>query len=143
MLVLSMALSAALTQAVGTDDIEQLRTLIVQGARHCEAGRPDRVVEHYAPDIVLQYPGAPDQDLNTLRAGYRQLCGPGPGTVESTVPDFEEVLVMGDVAVIRVIWATHLRGMPEGAVRRLRDVQIWQRTNGSWRFRRGVHYPFG
>lgn len=140
MFAISIIIAAAVTQAPGGDD-RRLRSLIEEGARQCEAGHPERVVDHYAQDLLLQYPGVPDQDLSALREGYRQLCGSGPGTVQSTVPTFEEVLVMGDVAVIRITWSTHLRGTPEGSVRRLRDVQIWQRTSGGWNFRRGVHYP--
>lgn len=96
----------------------------------------------YSPDIRLQYPGAPDTDYAALLAAYRRLCrGSGEGSVETTRASWEEILVAGDLAVARLVWNTHLRGMPEGAVRRLRDFQIWRRTPEGWRFIRGVHYP--
>lgn len=96
----------------------------------------------YAPDIRLQYPGAADQDHAAILAGYRRLCrGAGEGTVATTRASWEEILVAGDIAVARLSWETHLRGMPEGTVRRLRDFQVWRRTPDGWRFIRGVHYP--
>jgi ketosteroid isomerase-like protein len=137
-----LALFAHPAVAQDSSDQAEVRFAIEAGARACEAGRPDEIMRSYAPDILLQYPGVPDQDHATLLAGYRQLCrGEGEGTVETTRAAFDEILVVGDVAIARLIWSTHLRGMPDGAVRRLRDFQIWHRTTAGWRFVRGVHYP--
>lgn len=139
---LAAACSSCATAAPAPAADERLvRTAIEAGARACEAGRPEAVMSSYAPDIVLSYPGVPDQDYATLLAGYRRLCGGGDGTVETTRAAYEEILVSGDLAVARLTWSTHLRGMPEGKVRRLRDMQIWRRTPQGWRFIRGVHYP--
>ena len=137
------ALPAAAPAQPGGDEAA-IRAAIEAGARACEAGRPDAVMESYAPDILLSYPGVPDQDHAALLAGYRQLCpgsGGGEGTVETTRAAFDEILVSGDLAVARLTWSTHLRGMAEGNVRRLRDMQVWRRTPEGWRFFRGVHFP--
>ena len=140
-MIIFLALTA-LGQGSARGDEAALRAAIEAGARACEAGRPDEVVRAYAPDILRHYPGAPDQDLAILREGYRRLCaGSGDGTVATTRAAFDEIIVSGDLAVIRLTWSTHLRGMPEGAVRRLRDMQIWRRTPEGWRFARGVHFP--
>ncbi|HET7845672.1 MAG TPA: nuclear transport factor 2 family protein, partial [Xanthomonadales bacterium] len=120
MLPLLLALAAS-------DDAATLRELVAEGAAACMAGRADDVVAHYSRDIVLSYPGVPDHGYDEILASYRTLCaGAGVGTVESTVPTFEEVLVSGDLGVVRVTWTTHLRGMPDGATRQLRDLQVWR-----------------
>ncbi len=140
-MILILALAALGPAATGGDEAA-LRGAIEAGARACEAGRPDEVVRAYADDILLHYPGAPDQDLSILREGYRRLCaGSGDGTVATARATYDEFLISGDLAVVRLTWSTHLRGMPEGAVRRLRDVQIWRRTPQGWRFARGAHFP--
>ena len=91
---------------------------------------------------MLSYPGVPDQNYADILAGYRRLCrGEGEDTVESTVPTFHEVTVMGEVAIARLTWTTRLRGMPAGATRQLTDFQVWRRGKGGWQFVRGVHYP--
>ena len=122
-------------------DAAAIRAAIEAGARACEAGRPEEVMRSYAPDIILSYPGVPDQDYATIQAGYQRLCGKGEGTVETTRSTYDEILVSGDMAVVRVVWRTHLRGMPEGSFRRLKDLQVWKRTPKGWRFIRGVHFP--
>ena len=138
------ALAASPAAAARTGDEAALRAAIEAGARACEAGRPEAVMAAYAPDILLSYPGVPDQDHAALSAAYRELCpgsGGGPGTVETTRAAFDEILVSGDLAVVRLTWSTHLRGMADGAVRRLQDMQVWRRTRDGWRFSRGVHFP--
>ena len=140
-LILSLALAATAPADKGAD---QVRALILEGAKACADGRPEQVVAHYSRDIVLSYPGVPDQDYSDILAGYRRLCkGEGEGTVESTVPTFHEVTVMGQVAIARLTWTTRLRGMPAGATRQLTDFQVWRRGRGGWEFVRGVHYPAG
>jgi len=141
--LLLFPLAAPAVAQPGSDEAA-IRAAIEAGARACEAGRPDEVMASYAPDILLSYPGVPDQDHATLRAGYRALCpgaGGGEGTVETTRATFDEIIVSGDLAVARLTWSTHLRGMADGAVRRLRDMQVWRRTREGWRFARGVHFP--
>ena len=139
MTILSLALAAAAPADKGADEV---RALILEGARACAAGRPDEVVAHYSRDIVLSYPGAPDSDYEAILAGYRRLCrGEGEGTVETTVPTFHEVTVMDKIAIARLTWTTRLRGMPAGASRQLTDFQVWRRGKGGWKFVRGVHYP--
>ena len=143
LVVAAFMLCPSVAAAAATDDAA-IRSEIEAGARACESGRPDAIMRTYARDILLSYPGGPDQDYETILAGYRRLCagpGGGEGTVETTRGDFQEILVSGDLAVVRVTWSTHLRGMPAGAVRRLQDWQVWRRTAEGWRFIRGVHYP--
>lgn len=139
---LSIALAAAPTTSRAQRDAETLRSIITAGARSCAAGKPDEIVAHYSKDILLSYPGVPDQRYDDLLSGYRRMCkGAGEGSLESSIPNFEEILVSGDMAVARITWSTHIRGMAPGTVRQLRDVQIWQKKPGGWKFIRGVHYP--
>lgn len=139
---MSLILAMALAAAPADKGADEVRALILEGAKACAAGRPEEVVAHYSRDIVLAYPGAPDSDYSAILAGYRRLCrGEGEGTVESTVPTFHEVTVMDKVAIARLTWTTRLRGMPPGATRQLTDFQVWRRGKRGWEFVRGVHYP--
>ena len=139
---MSLILAIALAAAPADKGADEVRALILEGAKACAAGKPEQVVAHYSRDIVLSYPGASDSDYSAILAGYRRLCrGEGEGTVESTVPTFHEVTVMDKVAIARLTWTTRLRGMPPGASRQLTDFQVWRRGRNGWEFVRGVHYP--
>ena len=142
--VLGMLAGFAAVQPIAADpasDAEAIRAAVIAGAKGCEAGRPHLAMAAVDRALVLSYPGTPDLGYDGLVAGYARLCkGEGEDTLATTVPTFEEVSVNGDIALVRITWATHLRGMPDGAVRYLRDWQLWRRTPDGWRFFRGVHY---
>lgn len=142
--LLAAAFCLTPTVAAGQPNADQdaIRAAMEAGARACESGRPEEIMRSYARDISLSYPGIADQDYDTILEGYRRLCrGSGEGTVETTRGTFQEILVSGDLAVVRVIWNTRLRGMSPGTIRRLQDMQVWRRTPEGWRFFRGVHFP--
>ena len=98
-------------------DSAAIRASIEKGARGFMQGEPDSILAHYARDIVLSYPGIPDQDYATLARGYAELRN-RPATVSATTePTFDEILVSGDLAVVRVRWTTTIRfSMPMGRV---------------------------
>ncbi len=139
-LILALALA---TTTAPADAARHIRDAITAGGIACGRGDPAGARATVEKELVLSYPGARDRGHDGLAAGYARLCkGAGEGTVESTGPEFEEVSVIGDVAVARLIWHTRLRGMPAGAVRKMRDFQVWRRTPQGWRFWRGAHWPY-
>ena len=124
-----------------------LREAIERGARGFMRGDPDSILAHYAPDVILSYPGIPDQDYATLARGYAELRNRPSNVSSETRPSFDEILVSGNLAVVRLRWTTTTRvasadGPARETVRRLRDLQVWRReSTGEWRFIRGMHYP--
>jgi ketosteroid isomerase-like protein len=111
-------------------------------------GDPDSILSHYAQDIVLSYPGIPDQDYATLAKGYGELRSRPAHVTANTRPTFDEILVNGDLAIVRVRWTTTISVAARDtlpareATRYLRDLQVWRREPaGEWRFIRGMHYP--
>jgi ketosteroid isomerase-like protein len=128
-------------------DAAAIRASIERGARGFERGDPDSILEHYAPDVVLSYPGIPDQDYAALARGYDELRTRPVSVTATTVPTFDEILVSGDLAIVRLRWTTTIRvaasdsSAARSATRYLRDLQAWRREkSGAWRFIRGMHY---
>ena len=129
-------------------DSAAIRAAIERGARGFERGDPDSILSHYAPDIVLSYPGIPDQDYAALARGYAELRRRPTSVRARTTPTFDEILVSGRLAIVRVRWTTTIDvaatdSTPARSSRRhLRDLQVWRReSSGEWRFIRGMHYP--
>jgi steroid delta-isomerase len=123
-------------------DAQAIRAKILTGARGFMIGNPDTVLAHYARDIVLSYPGIPDMDYATLARSYGELRRRPAGERAETTPTFDEVLVSGDMAIVRVRWTTTITDSTGRAnTRRLRDLQVWRRErDGEWMFIRGMHY---
>jgi ketosteroid isomerase-like protein len=123
-------------------DAQAIRARILQGAHGFMIGSPDTVLAHYARDVVLSYPGVPDMDYATLARGYDELRRRPAGERAETTPTFDEVLVSGDMAVVRLRWTTTISDSTGRACdASLRDLQVWRRErDGQWMFIRGMHY---
>lgn len=128
-------------------DSAAIRGAIERGARGFERAQPDSILANYARDIILSYPGIPDQDYATLARGYGQLRNRPANESATTTPTFDEILVSGDIAVVRLRWTTTIRSAATAttaaaeSTRYLRDLQVWRReADGEWRFIRGMHY---
>ena len=123
-------------------DVEAIRAAVVHSGEAANAGDPGEVMSLYARDILLSYPGVPDMDYAALERGYREMLRT-PGVTLRTVPDVHEIMVSGDLAVVRVTWTTTItEAQPVRSTSRLaRDLQVWRREpDGSWKFARGMHY---
>ena len=97
----------------------------------------------YAKDIVLSYPGLPDLGYDELVQSYREMVKRPPGVTVQTMPTIEEILVSGDLALIRVMWTTTTTNAepPRQTSRQMKDFQVWRREkDGTWKFARGMHF---
>ena len=128
-------------------DSTEIRAAIERGARGFERGDPDSILAHYASDIVLSYPGIPDMDYAALVRNYGELRSRPRHVTATTTPTFDEILVDGKLAIVRVRWTTTIRSAAtdstpaRASTRYLRDLQVWRRDPAGWRFVRGMHYP--
>ena len=134
--------NAALASHASENDAASIRASIEQGARGFMSANPDLILAHYARDIVLSYPGIPDQDYATLEQSYSELRSRPADVVAKTIPTFDEILVSGDLALVRLRWTTTISQGSRTSTRHLKDFQVWRREPGDrWAFIRGMHYP--
>jgi ketosteroid isomerase-like protein len=150
-LLIILSIPGALANAQGAPaaasaherDVEALRKAIIRSGEAFNASDPDAIMSQYARDVILSYPGIPDMDYAALVAGYASLRTPKPGVTVRTSPTIEEILVSGDLGVIRVMWTTTTTetNPPRESTRQMKDLQVWRReSDGTWKFARGMHY---
>lgn len=123
-------------------DVEAVRALVIRSGDAFNAKDPDAIIALYSREVILTYPGIPDQDYATLNAGYREMTALPAGVTVTTAPTIEEIIVSGDLAVVRVTWnTTTVQAEPaQRSTRQLRDMQVWRREADGWKFFRGVHF---
>ncbi len=124
-------------------DVEALRKAILRSGEAFNAVDPDAIMSQYARDIVLSYPGIPDMGYDALVKAFAGIRNRKPGVTEKTTPTIEEILVSGDMGVIRVMWTTVTTETdpPRQSTRHMKDLQVWRREkDGTWKFIRGMHY---
>ena len=143
LLALSMLGTAKAEETSHERDVEALRKAIIRSGESFNAVDPDAIMSQYARDIVLSYPGIPDMGYDDLVKAFGELRKRKSGLTEKTTPTIEEILVSGDMGVIRVMWTTVTTETdpPRQSTRHMKDLQIWRREkDGSWKFIRGMHY---
>lgn len=123
-------------------DVEALRALVIRSGEAFNAKDPNAIIALYSREVVLTYPGIPDQDYEMLDAGYREMTNLPAGVTVTTAPIIEEIIVSGNLGVVRVTWnTTTVQAEPaQTSTRQLRDMQVWRRESDGWKFFRGVHF---
>jgi len=101
------------------------------------------VMAVWAPDLIGWYPGAPDITYADTRAGFeREFADHGSRSTYSLA--VEEVLVSGDLAVVRDRWTeTDTRpGSKDVTVTKLKSFEVWRRQpDGAWKITRWISAP--
>jgi steroid delta-isomerase len=97
----------------------------------------------FAPDLVAVYPGVPDRDYSAM---CRQLAAAINDRARPPRYGFEleEIIVSGDLAVVRLIWTLRAGGSGEAGARPVRErgVDVFRRQpDGAWKVTRSTAYP--
>jgi len=139
---LPVLLSAQKDSAGIRADIETIRNAILRTAKAINEKNADSIIVHYSKDIMVSYPGIPDTHYDEFYESYKQMLKPQPGIQVTTSPLIEEVIVSCDLAIVRMTWETTItESVPEKiTLRKAKDLQVWKRESGSWKFIRGMWY---
>jgi len=124
-----------------------IRAALVQWSRDWNARDLDAVCGLFAPDVVLLHPDSPDRDHATMCKGFAATFARKDRTIHYDPPAIEEILVDGDLAVVRLVWTAHIRdttakGKPSERIERENGIDIFERQgDGRWRIRISHAYP--
>ncbi len=123
-------------------DIDSIKQAILQTAKAINNKDADGIMAYYSKDIIVSYPGTRDTRYDQFYESYKQMLLPRAGFTTVTVPIIEEILVSGDLASVRMTWETTIVDTLQGksTTRKARDLQVWKRENGTWKFIRGMWY---
>jgi ketosteroid isomerase-like protein len=103
----------------------------------------DKANEVWAPGVVGWFPEAPvfKMDEAYRVAGVAKRSEKPYSTFDLTI---EEILVGGDLAVVRDIWreTIHFPGNTATAVRPIKSFEVWKpQPDGKWRITRWISAP--
>jgi ketosteroid isomerase-like protein len=120
----------------------EIRGALTQWMADFNAGRSDRVCGLFAPDLIAQYRGQPERDYNSLCDLLKRSLSDRTKTFSYTL-DIKEIIVTGDLAVVRLNWTLTIRGShgPEETILEEPGMDLFQRQpDGSWRIFRYIAY---
>ena len=125
-----------------TPDQAAIRAALTGWMADFNAGRQDRVCDLFSPELRYDYRGFPER-------GYRELCDLLHRSLSKQdkkfayAIDIREILVFGDLAIVRLTWTLTVTDATTGAAATTEEpgLDVFHRqTDGSWKIIRYMGY---
>jgi steroid delta-isomerase len=125
-----------------TPDQAAIRAALTGWMADFNAGRQDRVCDLFSPELRYDYRGFPER-------GYKDICEllhrslAKPDKKFAYAVDIKEILVFGDLAIVRLTWTLTVSDMSTatGATTQEPGLDVFQRqADGSWKIIRYLGY---
>lgn len=138
MLALLVAAPAA---TAAEDEAAEIRAALAQWTDDFNAGRADKVCDLFAKDARADVAGPPERD-------YAAICDVLTRSLAdktrhySYAMDIKEILVFGEVAVVRLVWTLTIKKEDGGTAKSVEPgMDIFQKQpDGSWKIIRYMAY---
>lgn len=98
----------------------------------------------FAADLVASFPGQPDRDYEAMCKHLAASLDHPTKTFRYDAPAIKEILVSGDLAVVRLIWTLHVidQKTKDEVIAREIGVDVFKRQkDGSWRISISHAFP--
>jgi ketosteroid isomerase-like protein len=142
--VLAALITGATLPARADDNASraEITQSLTQWTADFNAGRADKVCDLFARELRADFRGQPERGYDEQCALLRRSLGDGARTFSYALA-LKEILVWGDVAVVRLTWTLTIRD--KGKARDITSVEpgldVFRRQgDGRWRIVRYVAY---
>jgi steroid delta-isomerase len=143
--VVTIALAAtAMAMAVHADpagDEAEIRQRFQRWTADFNAKDAAGVCDLFAPDLVYSIPGVVQGTRETLCANLATMLARSDITLRYDNPDIHDIIVMGDVAVVRLTWTltTEVNGVKDRTTEEGMDI-FRRQPDGRWSIARFVAF---
>jgi uncharacterized protein (TIGR02246 family) len=131
------SVTISLSQTIRNDE-QAIRAIFAEIEKGYNEDNADIVLQHYSKEVLVSYPGKEDTDYEGFKKGYAEMMSLKVKKKIALVLD--EILISGDLAVVRLQWHTTLYSDKGDILRKAVDLQIFRREDGKWKFYRGMWY---
>ena len=100
------------------------------------------ICDLFAHDLRYDFRGTPERDYNAMCDGLHRTLGDSSRTLTYSF-DIKEIIVSGDMAVVRLVWTSRLSQPGAGPVTETREpgLDVFRRQpDGRWRISRYMAY---
>jgi steroid delta-isomerase len=122
---------------------QQIREALESWRGAFNAGDASRVCDLFADDLISNYQGQPERNYESLCALLRRSLQDTERSFSYT-SDIEEILVSGDLAVVRLIWTLQVTRRDGGDKHSGEEpgMDVFRlQPDGHWRIIRYLAYP--
>ncbi|MGO8802193.1 YybH family protein [Candidatus Binatus sp.] len=140
---LALLLSASHASAADSTNAaqDQIRAELEKWTRDFNSGAASEVCSLFAPDLISNFRGEPEDTYNSLCANL-QMALADPAKAYHYDLEIKEIIVSGDVGVVRLVWTLKVRPK-NGSEQTKREpgLDIFRRQpDGSWKISRYMAY---
>jgi steroid delta-isomerase len=101
-----------------------------------------RICDLFAPDLRYDFRGMPERDYNAMCSALHRALGDRSKTLSYSF-DIKEIIVSGDMAIIRLVWTSRLSRDGSSQVIETKEpgIDVFRRqADGKWRISRYMAY---
>jgi len=143
-LILALFVAISLGAAPATaDDASQaaIRRALEQWTADFNARNADRVCDLFEPGLIYDFQGLPEQRYDDICPRLKRALGDETRSWTYAQPDIKEILVFGDMTVVRLTWTSTVTG-PEGDVESVEPgIDIFRvQPDEGWKIMRYMAY---
>ena len=143
-LILALFVAISLGAAPATaDDASQaaIRRALEQWTADFNARNSDRVCDLFEPGLIYDFQGLPEQRYDDICPRLKRALGDETRSWTYAQPDIKEILVFGDMTVVRLTWTSTVTG-PEGDVKSVEPgIDIFRvQPDEGWKIMRYMAY---
>lgn len=137
----AMAPNAIAEDAAAADAAAEIRQALTHWTDDFNAGRTDKVCDLFAADVRADVRGAPERD-------HAAICDLLVSSLKDEskhyryAMDIKEILVFGDVAVVRLVWTLTIEPKDGASIESVEPgIDIFKKqADGSWQIIRYMAY---
>jgi steroid delta-isomerase len=126
--------------AVSADPEAEIRATLLQWTRDFNARDGSRICDLFAPDLRYDFRGLPERDYATLCALLKRALNDATKKLVYA-PDIKEIIVSGDLAVVRLVWMVKLTSDGKTVESKEPGLDVFRKQpDGKWRIVRYIAY---
>jgi uncharacterized protein (TIGR02246 family) len=139
--LVSLVLASAAAAQSDTPAQAAIRAALTQWMADFNAGRAEKVCDLFARDLVAQYRGQPERGWDALCDLLKRSLADRDKSYSYALA-IREILVEGDLAVVRLTWTLKVRGKDAAETTSVEPgIDIFRRqADGSWKISRYIGY---
>jgi len=140
--LLCLAAIGTAAAQTGSSAQAEIRAALMQWMADFNAGNSERVCALFAPDLIAQYRGQPERDYAALCDLLKRSLSDRTKRFGYAV-DIKEIIVAGDLAIVRLIWTLTIRRNDTADETILEEpgMDVFRRqADASWKIVRYIAY---
>jgi steroid delta-isomerase len=135
----ALAASPAIADATAE---KAIRDALTRWTAAFNARDASRICDLFAPDLRYDFRGTPERDYAAMCSALQRALGDRSKTLTYSF-DVKEIIVSGDMAIVRLVWTSKLSRPDSGQVIETKEpgLDVFRRQpDGMWRISRYMAY---